>query len=348
MMPISGLIAILFVTLVVIILLVSLLVAVQRRANRSTSETEPADEHRAEVKEAPNDALPLSIYIHGTPSAPPSGQALQYIKPSITTFFHPLLINEDGTTRMPLSDWWIMRYTSSACVGLEKDSYAFLTSHGIYHCSPNGTVKICESHTMDKQKTGLLSIHNYNNTLYALGRDGCVYKLLSSKEYLHTYLPGLPSVPVDLSEYARSWFWIGMDSFCGMPIANRGCQSMTVVRTEKEQIVYLQVDNELKVFFRRRWHSCGFVSRRGVRIESDRGKIFVITNRGEQLREGRGRTGAVCGKSNTLYTIEGSCLYRVSSEMGDVPMRIGTGWVKLLTVENGVIIGISSGMVLSL
>jgi hypothetical protein len=86
----------------------------------------------------------------------------------------------------------------------------------------------------------------------------------------------------------------------------------------------------------------------GLTLHYRSGEVQAVSHDGEVVRQARGHSSALCGSTGTLYTIDNTTLYRTAADMANVPMSIGTGWIDLISLEDGQVIGVSSDMTLSL
>jgi hypothetical protein len=319
----------------------------QRMERREEVKVEPET-----IPAAPPVLLPASgssLHINGVRSALPTRQALSRsgcVKPCVITNFHPFLVEPDGSTHMPLGDWWLMSDTYGACLGLSPDSIVFLTTHGVYHCSPSGSCRL-SSHTTPSG-IQLNSIHHYDSTIYALGEDGRIYKLLSKKEYDHYYPSKLRAGEVvDLSPHSEGWYWYPIRYFYGLDIYGSMVESITV-SLERYPILYLVIDGLVQRWYKEMWSEVSTIVVRGHYFRRNRDCVELLSLNGNIVRVGRGSRQVTCGKNHILYTIDEGWLTRTASDLGNVHMRIDNNWTDLIPLEDSRVIGISSDRTLVL
>jgi hypothetical protein len=289
--------------------------------------------------------VPGDICIDGVSSAKPDNNGLipsNYVAASVTTAFHPFFISEAGYSHIPMPSWWLMSETYSACAGMLEGDVLFLTTHGVYNCSPKGTIRLCESET--PEGITLKSIHHCRGVIYTLA-GGHIYYLLSEREYAHKYLPLLiEDKYVDAGHISKGWFWDKIQYLYGTDISHINVKRIECVRDKGRDILYLDTGEALLQHYKA-WSLVGHIMRRGHYFDRRRDSFRVLSPSGDTImRTAKGIVGTTIGKEATLFTINGDWLYRTGIETGNNTVRVSKGWTDLLTLEDGRLIGISSGV----
>lgn len=350
-----------FLFVIIIILIAFILVIaplatliMRRRTRQAREADELAEENEKRESTTPvtqkqpvvygQGCAPGAICIGDVASASPDPSGLasaRYVRESVTTNFHPFLIKNNGSSYMPLSSWWLLHGTQDACLGLSPNSIAFLTNHGLYHCSNEGSIRLCGP-TTPKGKS-LSTIFRHSFTIYALDTEGVMYRLLSRDEFVHYYKEYLSTTQgmVDCSRLSSKWYWQGVQCIYGheIPLIN----SVTVVKESKsKEVLYLEHQDGILMYDGKRWMNTTNVFRRDVSLNHHRGSITVYNRQRTALRSARGTQGVICEGGNILFTLDDGWLIRTAEDVGNHNVRLSGGWVGLVSLENGVVIGISN------
>ena len=294
--------------------------------------------------------------IDGTSSARPGGMLAErlscYIGSSVTTFSHPFLMKSDGMGYyMPLPAWWAMADCIDCCVGFLPDEVIFLTDNGLFSIRPGSFIRLSTRYYISgKNKSELVSIHNYGDSLYAVIGTS-LYHLLSGAAYTHYYSSvGRGNDLINLAPQSKTWPWTRVQFLRGRDISTLSISSVIVYKPKKgisETIHLCLTDGNYLCYSRKRWHMSAVsvvggwsmtVIRRGV-VE------LISTNAGVSSLKARGTVFEYSPSiAPILYSIDGeSWLYSCSTHTGMVSLRLSRGWSALRRLEDGRVIGILTG-----
>lgn len=334
---------------------------------QETIETEPEEEEVTSSTDPPieqknptygKQCSPGDFCIEGVSCARPSGTMAEklsyYVGSSVTTFSHPFLLKDDGLGHyMPLPAWWAMADCIDCCIGFLPDEVLFLTDNGLFSIRPGAFIRLSTRYYISgKNKEELLSIHNYDNSLYAIVGTS-LYHLLTGEAYTHYYASvGRGNDLINLAPQSKTWPWARVQFLRGRDISTLSIASVIVYNPtrsntkghNKNETIHLRLTDGSYLFYSKKWFKAAVPTVGGCTMTGIRRGEVELTYSSASLTA----RGTVFEYSPSaipiLYSIDGeSWLSSCSIHTGLMSLRMSRGWSGLRRLEDGRVVGISTG-----